>query len=441
MLCLRFAAFIVSWWTANAGLTFLTIGDWGGAALEEPSQPWAKNTAAVAKQLGKSVADKNVKFIVNTGDNFYWCGLQNSSDFQVAKDWLDTYPQNALDIPWYGVLGNHEYGYNVDAQIELSKKYKNWIMDARYYSRRVQLEGSNYATFIFLDTSPCVSEYRGSDPERWDPCGTQYHTCSLSGGKDDFEGKCNFNQNILTQDCSKQYDWYKSELAKVPKDDWLIIVAHHPADEVDVEDMTSLMQQHGFDLYLNGHAHVLTQYSVDGNSAYVTSGAGALVLSQDQMGGSPAKDRTYNKVHDVNRDFMANVSKSYSGHNYHAIFNAHKSGFTIHTFSDDYKTLDTQYLDTDGNILHTFTVTKGTAPSPGPSPPGPSPGPSPPGPSPGKCCYTHDSAAACKPGMTCCSGSGKSYQSEDTCKRYGAKHNCVWKDSICVIPDSDLISI
>ena len=86
MLCLRFAAFIVSWWTANAGLTFLTIGDWGGAALEEPSQPWAKNTAAVAKQLGKSVADKNVKFIVNTGDNFYWCGLQNSSDFQVAKD-------------------------------------------------------------------------------------------------------------------------------------------------------------------------------------------------------------------------------------------------------------------------------------------------------------------------------------------------------------------
>jgi Calcineurin-like phosphoesterase len=56
-------------------------------------------------------------FLINTGDNFYWCGIQNTSDFQVKTDWVDPYNDEALDIPWYSILGNHEYGYNVDAQV------------------------------------------------------------------------------------------------------------------------------------------------------------------------------------------------------------------------------------------------------------------------------------------------------------------------------------
>merc|ERR1712072_1519928 len=102
-------------------------------------------------------------------------------------------------------------------------------MDARYYTRRVQLEGTNYATFIFLDTSPCISEYRSSDSSGWDPCGSEYPTCSLKGGSDDFEGQCRFGENILSQDCSKQYSWLQSTLQAAPKDDWLIVVGHHPA--------------------------------------------------------------------------------------------------------------------------------------------------------------------------------------------------------------------
>jgi len=46
-------------------------------------------------------------------------------------------------------------------------------MDDRYYTRRVQLDTSKYATFIFLDTSACVSSYRSTDPTKWDPCSKQ----------------------------------------------------------------------------------------------------------------------------------------------------------------------------------------------------------------------------------------------------------------------------
>jgi hypothetical protein len=56
----------------------------------------------------------------------------------------------------------------------------------------------------------------------------------------------------MTQDCPTQLAWFKKTLAAIPTDDWTIVVGHHPSDELDVSDFTTAMQQHGFDLYLNG---------------------------------------------------------------------------------------------------------------------------------------------------------------------------------------------
>lgn len=175
----------------------------------------------------------------------------------------------------YGVLGNHEYGYNVQAQLDLTSKYPNWVMDDRFYTKRIQLSGSKYATMIFLDTSPCITEYRASAPSGWDPCGSMYPTCSLSGGSDDFEGQCLFNKQILEQDCSAQFSWFQKQMEAVNKDDWKIIVAHHPADDIDVEDFTSVLQKNGFDIFLNGHTHALSQYA--GKITISTMGAYSLL--------------------------------------------------------------------------------------------------------------------------------------------------------------------
>lgn len=56
-------------------------------------------------------------------------------------------------------------------------------------------------------------------------------------------------------------------------------------------------------------------------------------------------------------------------------FNEKKSGFTLHTFSDDFSTLTTAFIDTGGNTLHSFVTQKDGKPSP-PAPPSPSPKPS-----------------------------------------------------------------
>lgn len=292
----------------------------------------------------------NPSFIINTGDNFYWCGIQNTSDFQVTTDWVDPYSDSSLQVPWYGVLGNHEYGYNVDAQMELANIYPNWVMDDRYYTRRVTVDESAgvYISFIFLDTSPCISDYRNTNQKYWDPCSTTYPTCSLDSTDDDFEGVCEFHSNILSQSCTEQYDWFATALDAVPADDWLIIVGHHPLDEVDVEDMTTLAQQHGFSLYFNGHTHSLIRYTVDKSGIYITSGAGALVSTADQF-----HPTTKAKADGLDADLKVGAS-----HSYQTIFSQKVAGFTQHTFSDDYSSLTTNFISYTGSVIYSFTSDK-----------------------------------------------------------------------------------
>ena len=233
----------------SSGLSFITLGDWGGAALKEPEKPYWHNVHSVAAQMNVTALERGVQFVVNTGDNFYWCGIEDTDDFQVAADWLEPFAAASLQVPWYGALGNHEYGYSVEAQLQLSKKHPRWVMDGRYFSRRLPLGGDAHATLVFIDTSPCVREYRSESNDHWDPCGKMYPTCSLSGGHDEFEGRCRFHENIMTQDCGEQFRWFKETLAAVPEDDWLIVVGHHPVDEIDVKDFASALQDYHMIFY------------------------------------------------------------------------------------------------------------------------------------------------------------------------------------------------
>jgi len=221
---------------ASAAERFLALGDWGGASLGG----YVKETVyKVSRGMEMSTSAHPIDWLINTGDNFYFCGLQNVSDPQIAVDFEEPYgPVKGLDVPWYSVLGNHEYGFSVDAQIELATRSKRWVMPARYYRRRVSLGGGvAHASMLFLDTSPCVSAYRESNPSKWDPCSTEYPTCAPVS-----EAECKFHANILTQDCDAQFDWFQAELAAVPEDDWLIVAGHHPLDEVDVRDFASALQ-------------------------------------------------------------------------------------------------------------------------------------------------------------------------------------------------------
>ena len=221
---------IVSFISTHASTTeatplysFVSIGDWGGAALDggldTDSQDY-KNVMAVSKQMAATSATLDAQFVINTGDNFYWCGIKNTTDFQIEADFVQPYTgSESLQKKWYSVLGNHEYGYNVTAQLDYTNMSPYWYLPERYYTERITLDAKQeaYATMIFLDTSPCLWQYRNDNPANWDPCSTQYPTCSQSATADDFEGECEFHTNILTQNCPEQFTWFQNTLAAVPE--------------------------------------------------------------------------------------------------------------------------------------------------------------------------------------------------------------------------------
>jgi tartrate-resistant acid phosphatase type 5 len=356
------------------GVSFLTLGDWGGAALDAGA---AANQNGVAAQMATTAAATNAQFVLNTGDNFYWCGIQNTSDYQVSVDFVDVYSQESLQVPWYGILGNHEYGYNVTALLSLSEEredMENWYLPSRYYTKRIHLAGTHFMSVIMMDTSPCVSDYRSSNEEYWDPCGTEYPTCSLGATDDDFEGECMFHSNIIEQNCTQQYEWLQGALAEVPTNDWLVIMGHHPADEIDEEPFLDVLLEHGFDMYLNGHVHALQQYTIDNGGAYFTSGAGSLAASSDQE--TPmAYAKLDKRDEDINKLLKEKAARRSeqllsahdgqfgngltSTHTYQSLYSTKTNGFLLHTFSDDYSTLETQFISASGTVLRTYTISKG----------------------------------------------------------------------------------
>jgi tartrate-resistant acid phosphatase type 5 len=89
----------------------------------------------VAKSMAAVATTGTIpSFIIGTGDNFYWCGLENTTDPQIKADFITPYTNaNLVQYPWYNVLGNHEYGYNVQAQLDLDLKglVRNWNLPAR----------------------------------------------------------------------------------------------------------------------------------------------------------------------------------------------------------------------------------------------------------------------------------------------------------------------
>eukprot|EP00944_MAST-04C_sp_MAST-4C-sp1_P007393 g7393.t1 len=254
----------------STAISFVSIGDWGGAALEDYHKT---DEITVAKSFAASAAALQAQFVLNTGDNFYYYGVKSTTDPMWENTFEQIYNQDSLMVPWYGVLGNHDYGFNPIAQTQYkSPNNDRWYLPSLYYTKRIELGNSGqYLTLIMIDSSPCVSDYRGTDQAKWDPCGTEY-----PGPTD-----CVFHENILKQNCTAQYKWLESAIQKIPSDDWVIAVGHHPADEIDVADLTTLLQQAKVDLYLNGHTHELAQYEVDGNSAYITTGAGCMVSVAD----------------------------------------------------------------------------------------------------------------------------------------------------------------
>lgn len=316
----------------------LSVGDWGSAALGGYHLKNAQNTAAAMQSYVKA---NTPRLVLNTGDNFYYCGIQNGSDPQINEDFVGLF--GSIQLPWYSILGNHDYGFNPDAQLWLNQTIPNWVMDGRYYHRRAGLQPL-VLNVIALDTNPCVADYRGEDRAKWDPCGIQYPTC------EPVPDVCHFHENIVQQNCTAQLAWFRATLDSIDADnEWVFVLGHHKANEINVENFQALISDPRVHLYLNGHTHNLEHYSIGHDSIgrdsigrasmdpkYITTGAGGMVIIGKEGQGQEGQE----------------------GQPAHSIWSKVVTGFTSHTFTanNNYSSVVTEFWDTEQNVIYNFTT-------------------------------------------------------------------------------------
>jgi acid phosphatase len=188
------------------------------------------------------------------GDNFYPSGVESVSDEQWGEKFETMYSAQSLQIPFYAVLGNHDYYSNPAAEVDYSKRGGRWTMPSRYYSFTSSIDETTKVQFFCLDTTPLDAE-RTEETE---------------------EGVV-----LDSMDYRTQIAWLDRQLQD-SQARWKIVVGHHALYSGGVHGdnnglialLEPLFRKHYVDLYLAGHDHHLEMKKPINGIHYVVSGGG-----------------------------------------------------------------------------------------------------------------------------------------------------------------------
>lgn len=294
--------------TTNTELVFASIGDWGSYTLGEP---YSTNQIQVSNAMAMRCEIDSCAFILNCGDNFYSYGVNSVNDPLWKSDYENIYHQQSLLIPWYNVLGNHDYGRNPEAQIQYKSVGDRWKFPSRYYNWTQYINGAPGINFIMLDTSPCINDYWKLSNKTWDPKNIEFH------------------KNIIQENCYDQSLWLEETLNYYDRP--IIIVGHHPIYELNNISFDNIIKKKENKILTGvfGHDHVLQHFTLKNiDIEFFISGAGSRVM------------------HRHNTELKKNI-----------IYMNYTNGFIIHTYNENHKTLMNEFYDYDGNKIYNFSLT------------------------------------------------------------------------------------
>lgn len=229
---------------------FLVVGDWGRDGKHYQCH--------VARQMAVEAQRINARFVVSTGDNFYNLGVSSVTDSQWDTSFYNIYcDPPLLGLKWYPVLGNHDYGGKVRAQVDRSERCDRWCMEGQRYVKWGRDLGHKDLDLFLLDTVA------------WQ-------------GKENFPFML-FGSNVAKDDPRKHCDWLAEKLgASTAK--FTLAFGHHPiysigphGGKAKMLDLDRMLREHGVAAYICGHDHCLSHIT-DCGMNYVCSGGGSKEL-------------------------------------------------------------------------------------------------------------------------------------------------------------------
>ncbi len=212
------------------GCSFAALGDWGRDTPEQHH---------VAAAMGRAAAEARSDFVLAIGDNFYSDGVTSVDDPLWQSVFEGVYTHPALQVPWYALLGNHDYRGNPQAQIDYAARSKRWRMPARYYQVADAALVRADTDLFAIDTSPFVERYRAND--------------GMIGS------------NTRSQDTARQLAWLDQALSQ-SRAKWKLVTGHHPirsggsghGDQPEIiAQVLPILNRHGVQAYIAGHDHDL----------------------------------------------------------------------------------------------------------------------------------------------------------------------------------------
>ncbi|KAF4677906.1 hypothetical protein FOL47_008972 [Perkinsus chesapeaki] len=219
----------------DQSIGFLSLGDWGDVT---------GGLSATSKMLKSTLATRpwsaSTQFIALIGDNFYENGVSGLDDSQF-EDTFEKHMDFGSNLPWYAVLGNHDYRQDATAQMIRTRVNPSgrWQMPGKYFSPPIFRSGLLVSVCaVFIDTQDLYQE-----------------------------GQLRFLRARLASDECQQATF-------------IVVFGHHPVYSVGwhgdndhmVRDVLPLLKRYSVDLYVAGHDHDL-QWLQEDTLSFVVSGA------------------------------------------------------------------------------------------------------------------------------------------------------------------------
>ena len=229
-------------------LNFAILGDWGRRGRPDQRE--------VAQQMALACQKSSASFVISVGDNFYETGLTSLEDDQWQLSFEKVYDAPSLQVPWYVILGNHDYIGKTEPQLSYGKTHPRWNMPARYYTKVYSVDATTHLECFYIDTCPFIEEYK-NNPE--------------------------FTKGELpAQDTARQLQWLDRALAD-SKAEWKLVFGHHPVyssglahgnqPEI-IAHILPLLEKYKVQAYFSGHDHDLEHLKA-GDLDLIVSGAGS----------------------------------------------------------------------------------------------------------------------------------------------------------------------
>ncbi|MBN2416912.1 metallophosphoesterase [bacterium] len=192
---------------------------------------------AVAEMMGEVADITGIEFVAALGDVHHFWGVASVNDPLWLTNFEWVYKHPALMLPWYPVLGNHEYRGNTQAVLDYGTVSRRWMMEGRYYSQTWSVTDDTDILLVYIDTAPLIDRYRNDYVVHGD---------------------------APMQSMQTELDWIDRTLAASDAK-WKMVMGHHPvyagttkseSERLNLQErLQPLLDKHNVDVSIGGHIH------------------------------------------------------------------------------------------------------------------------------------------------------------------------------------------